>query len=149
MGKQAIRALELRNVADYCMTVITSDTLLLLTDRHARVAAGPGAGKTFWLAEHTKNVIRRSKKVHPLARIAVISYTNIAADELRQKIGKDAVKAEIGTIHNFLYRNVIKPYLHLVKNSNGQMVVNIALVDGHDEHHVNHKKLESLSLIHI
>jgi DNA helicase-2/ATP-dependent DNA helicase PcrA len=125
------------------MTVITSDTLLLLTDRHARVAAGPGAGKTFWLAEHTKNVIRRSKKVHPLARIAVISYTNIAADELRQKIGKDAVKAEIGTIHNFLYRNVIKPYLHVVKNSNGQAVVNTALVDGHDEHHVNHKKLES------
>jgi DNA helicase-2/ATP-dependent DNA helicase PcrA len=89
------------------MTAITSDTLLLNTDRHARVDAGPGAGKTYWIAEHVKNVLQRSKKIHSYARIAVISYTNIAADELRQKLGGDAAKADIGTIHNFLYRNVI------------------------------------------
>lgn len=125
------------------MTAITSDTLLLNTDRHARVAAGPGAGKTYWLAEHVKNVLQRSKKIHSHARIAVISYTNIAADELRQKLGGDASKAEIGTIHNFLYRNVIKPYLHLLRDSDGQPVVNTALVDGHDEHHVNHMKVDA------
>jgi DNA helicase-2/ATP-dependent DNA helicase PcrA len=124
------------------MTAITSDTLLLNTDRHARVAAGPGAGKTYWLAEHVKNVLQRSKKIHSHARIAVISYTNIAADELRQKLGGDAAKADIGTIHNFLYRNVIKPYLHLLRDSNGQPVVNTTLVDGHDEHHVNHMKVD-------
>src|ERR1035438_5422570 len=99
------------------MTAITSDTLLLNTDRHARVDAGPGAGKTYWIAEHVGNVLQRSKKIHSHARIAVISYTNIAADELRQKLGGDASKAEIGTIHNFLYRNVIKPYLHLLRDS--------------------------------
>jgi len=125
------------------MTAITSDTLLLNTDRHARVDAGPGAGKTYWIAEHVKNVLQRSKKIHSHARIAVISYTNIAADELRQKLGGDASKAEIGTIHNFLYRNVIKPYLHLLRDSDGQPVVNTALVDGHDEHHVNHMKVDA------
>jgi DNA helicase-2/ATP-dependent DNA helicase PcrA len=125
------------------MTAITSDTLLLYTDRHARVAAGPGAGKTYWLAGHVKNVIERSKKIHSHARIAVISYTNIAADELRKKLGGDAAKADIGTIHNFLYRNVIKPYLHLIRDSDGQPLVNTTLVDGHDEHFVSHKKMES------
>jgi ATP-dependent DNA helicase UvrD/PcrA len=125
------------------MTTITSDTLLLQTDRHARVAAGPGAGKTHWLSEHTKNVIRRSKKMHPHARIGVITYTNIAADELRQRLGDAAAKADIGTIHSFLYRNVIKPYLHLIRDRDGRPVVNTALLDGHDEHHVNHKKIEA------
>lgn len=125
------------------MTTITSDTLLLDTDRHARVTAGPGAGKTYWLAEHTKNVIRRSKKLHSHARIGVISYTNVAADELKQKLGNDADRADTGTIHSFLYRNVIKPYLHLLNNDAGQPIVNALLVDGHDEHHVNHRKVEA------
>src|SRR5258708_18828918 len=109
------------------MTTTTSDPLLLQTDRHARVTAGPGAGKTHWLAEHTKNVIRRSKKIHPHARIGVITYTNIAADELKQRLGGDAAKADIATIHTFLYCNVIKPYLHLIKHRNGRPVVNTAL----------------------
>lgn len=46
MGEQATRTHDSRDVDGYCMTVITSDTLLLHTDRHARVVAGPGAGKT-------------------------------------------------------------------------------------------------------
>lgn len=125
------------------MTTITSDTLLLDTDRHARVTAGPGAGKTYWLAEHTKNVIRRSKKFHAHARIGVISYTNVAADELKRRLGDDAVRAATGTIHNFLYANVIKPYVYLLKNAGGQSVVDISLMDGHDEHHVSRGKLDN------
>jgi DNA helicase-2/ATP-dependent DNA helicase PcrA len=125
------------------MITIASDSLLLDTDRHARVTAGPGAGKTYWLAEHTKNVIRRSKKLHSHARIGIISYTNIAADELKQQLGGDATQASIGTIHSFLYVNVLKPYLHLIRGANGQPLVNTTLMDGHDEHHVNHKKLEA------
>jgi DNA helicase-2/ATP-dependent DNA helicase PcrA len=143
VGREATGTHNSKNADDCGMNAISSDTLLLNTDRHVRVNAGPGAGKTYWLAEHTKNVVRRSKKIHPLARIAVISYTNIAADELRQKLGSDAAKAEIGTIHNFLYRIVIKPYLYLIRDGNGQSIVNTALMDGHDEHHVNHKKVEA------
>src|SRR5258708_5629312 len=125
------------------MTTTTSDPLLLQTDRKDRVTAGRGAGKTHWLEEHTKNVIRRSKKIHPHAGIGVMPDTNIAADELKQRLGGDAAKADIGTIHSFLYCNVIKPYLHLIRDGNGRPVVNTALLDGHDEHHVNHKKVEA------
>jgi DNA helicase-2/ATP-dependent DNA helicase PcrA len=116
---------------------------LLDTDRHARVTAGPGAGKTYWLAEHIKNVIQRSKKLHPHARVGVISYTNIAADELKQKLGNDATRAITGTIHSFLYTNVIKPYIHLIRNADGLPVVNTTLMDGHDEHHVSRGKLDT------
>src|SRR5208283_1984455 len=76
------------------------------------------------------------------ARVGVISYTNIAADELKQNLGSDATRADTGTIHSFLYSNVLKPYLHLIKNADGQSLVNTALMRGHDEHHVNHKKVE-------
>lgn len=125
------------------MTTISSDSLLLDTDRHGRVTAGPGAGKTYWLAEHTKNVIRRSKKLHSHARIGIISYTNIAADELKEKLGSSATRATTGTIHSFLYANVIKPYLHLIKHPSGQPVVKTTLMEGHDEHHVSHGKLDT------
>ncbi|MGA3161564.1 MAG: ATP-dependent helicase [Terracidiphilus sp.] len=125
------------------MSTITSDTLLLHTDRHARVTAGPGAGKTYWLAEHTKNVIKRSSKLHSHARIAIISYTNIAAEELRQKIGNSSERAFTGTIHSFLYLNVVKPYVHLIRSANAQPLVNVLQMDGHDEHHVNHRHVDS------
>jgi len=125
------------------MITITSDTLLLHTDRHARVTAGPGAGKTYWLVQHTTNILKRSTKLHPHARLGVISYTNVAADSLREKLGPHAARADVGTIHSFLYHNVIKPYLYLVKKVDGQPAVNTQLVDGHDEHHVNHQKMEA------
>jgi DNA helicase-2/ATP-dependent DNA helicase PcrA len=125
------------------MSTITSDTLLLHTDRNVRVTAGPGAGKTYWLAEHTKNVIKRSSKLHSHARIAIISYTNIAAEELRQKIGRSSERAFTGTIHSFLYLNVVKPYIHFIRGANTQPLVNPLQTDGHDEHHVNHRHVDS------
>lgn len=123
-------------------TKITSDTMLLDPDRHARVTAGPGAGKTQWLILHTDNVVRRSKKLHGHARIALITYTNVAADQLRKRLGTNAQRADVCTIHSFLYQNIIKPYVHLIKNADGQPLVDPQLLDGHDEHHVNHQKLK-------
>lgn len=125
------------------MNTISSDSLLLYTDRHARVTAGPGAGKTYWLVEHTKNVIRRSKKLHSHARIGIISYTNIAADALKEKLGSSATRATTGTIHSFLYASVIKPYLYMIKDAGGKPIVGTTLMEGHDEHHVSRGKLDA------
>ena len=122
---------------------ITSDSLLLATDRHARVTAGPGAGKTYWFVSHVKNVLARSKKLHANAKIAVISYTNVAAERLREQLSGCTLRTEIATIHSFLYRNVVKPYVHLIRDGYGNSVVNVALLDGHDEHHVNYQHLRS------
>jgi len=122
---------------------ITSDTHLLAVDRHARITAGPGAGKTYWLVGHIKNVLRRSKKLHINARVAVISYTNVAADQLREQLGTDAARADITTIHSFLYRHIVRPYVHLLRGATGNALVNVTLLDGHDEHRVNYQHLSA------
>jgi DNA helicase II / ATP-dependent DNA helicase PcrA len=122
---------------------ISSDLHLLAIDRHTRVTAGPGAGKTYWLVSHIRNVLTRSRKLHANSKVAVISYTNVAADQLRYQLGVYASRADVSTIHSFLYRNVVRPYVHLIHDASGNPVVNVTLLDGHDEHHVNHQHLSA------
>lgn len=124
------------------MTTIGSDTQLLSTDRHVRVTAGPGAGKTYWLAGHIENIIQRSSKLHSHARIAVISYTNVAAENIRGRLAQSVTRTVVGTIHSFLYANVVKPYVYLMRNEQGQSLVDVAQLEGHDIHHVSYQVAE-------
>jgi DNA helicase-2/ATP-dependent DNA helicase PcrA len=113
---------------------IDSGTLLTDIERHFRVVAGPGAGKTHWLVKHIKHVVASSKRLSPVSRVACISYTNVAVNEIVTRLGSSATQVEVSTIHSFLYRNVVRPYLHLLRDGNGQPLVAFASVDGHDEH---------------
>ncbi len=113
---------------------ITSDSLLDNVDTPFRVRAGPGAGKTSWLVLHIKNVLKQSMRLTGVSHIACISYTNVAAEEIVKRLGAAADRVEVLTIHSFLYRNIVKPYVRLLKNEDGTALVNYALVDGHDEH---------------
>jgi DNA helicase-2/ATP-dependent DNA helicase PcrA len=124
------------------MKSIDSSTLLDDIEDHFRVFAGPGAGKSYWLVQHIKNVIQHSNRLSPASRIACISYTNVAANEILRKLGSSADRVEVSTIHSFLYRNVVKPYLHLLKDEEGESLVNYALVDGHDEHRPSYPKVK-------
>ena len=121
--------------------VIDSGDLLDDTEHHFRVFAGPGAGKSYWLVKHIQSVIRSSQRLSPSARIACISYTNVAADEIRSRLGDYSDRVEVSTIHSFLYRNVVKPYLHLFKKQNGDPVVAYHLVKRHDEHRPSYLKV--------
>jgi len=114
---------------------IDSGTLLTNIERHFRVVAGPGAGKTHWLVNHIKHVVARSKRLSPASRVACISYTNAAVNEIVTRLGSAASQVDASTIHSFLYRNVVRPYLHLLREGDGQPLVAFASVDGHDEHH--------------
>jgi DNA helicase-2/ATP-dependent DNA helicase PcrA len=122
--------------------MISSDSTLPV-DRHLRITAGPGAGKTYWLVGHIKNVLSTSGKLHATARVAVISYTNVAADKLRRDLGDLAARADVSTIHSFLYRHIVRPYAHLVVGGDQQPFINTALLDGHDEHHPNYQHLRT------
>jgi DNA helicase-2/ATP-dependent DNA helicase PcrA len=115
--------------------IIESDTNLSDIEHHFRVCAGPGAGKTHWLINHIRNVVRNSNRLSSTSRIACISYTNVAVEEIVDRLDQYAEHVESSTIHSFLYRNVVKPYLHLLKNDDGHALVDYAQVDGHDEHH--------------
>ncbi|KJS29806.1 MAG: hypothetical protein VR64_19075 [Desulfatitalea sp. BRH_c12] len=114
---------------------IDSGTLLSDIERHFRVVAGPGAGKTHWLVNHIKHVVSRSKRLSPASRVACISYTNVAVNEIVTRLGSSATQVDASTIHSFLYRNVVRPYLHLLREGDGKPLVAFASVDGHDEHH--------------
>lgn len=116
--------------------------MLIDVDTAFRLRAGPGAGKTTWLVLHIKNVLKRSTRLTGASRIACISYTNVAADEIVERLGSAADRVEVSTIHSFLYRNVVKPYLRLLKNEDGTALVNYALVDGHEEHRPSYPQVK-------
>ena len=121
---------------------IDSGTFLTDIERHFRVTAGPGAGKTHWLVNHIKHVVARSKRLSPASRVACISYTNVAVHEIVTRLGSAATKVDASTIHSFLYRNVVRPYLHLLRDGDDQPLVAFASVDGHDEHHPSYTVLK-------
>ncbi|WP_439488657.1 UvrD-helicase domain-containing protein [Algoriphagus sp.] len=106
-------------------------------DECVKVFAGPGAGKTRWLIEQLERVLKQSTKLGKTGKIACITYTNVAAEELIARMKYDRSRFEISTIHSFLYRNIIKPFsFHILKDENGDDLFNIEELDGHDEHKV-------------
>ena len=109
---------------------ITSESKLADIEQHFRVSAGPGAGKTHWLTEHLKNVLHRSERLVKTRKIACITYTNIAVETILARLGTSAERAEISTIHSFLYKHILKPYAPFIASEYG---LNISEMDGHDD----------------
>lgn len=95
--------------------VISSDSLIQ-PDFPFKVSAGPGAGKTYWLANHINNVINNSKKLGITRKVACISYTNVGADTIYNRLRHCYSCVEISTIHSFLYSHIVKPFLPLFSN---------------------------------
>ena len=93
-------------------TIIESDTLIH-TERSFKLSAGPGAGKTHWLTLHIKNVIANGKRLETARRIACISYTNVGADTVSDRLPNHSSIVDVSTIHSFLFANVVKPFLFL------------------------------------
>ena len=120
------------------MIEINSDTLIP-TDKPFKVFAGPGAGKTYWLIGHIKNVLQNSKRIKPTTKIACITYTNIAVEEIQSRLQDSSERVYVSTIHNFLYKYIVKPYGFLLKDSSDENLINLKLLDGHDEHIPNNK----------
>lgn len=122
---------------------LESDEVLKDIEHHFRVTAGPGAGKTHWLTKHIQHVARTSMRLTPCARIGVISYTNVAVREITRRLGTVADAVDASTIHSFLFRNLVRPYLHLLKEKSGQHLVAHHLVETHGEHYPAHNQLDS------
>ena len=114
------------------MSIITinSDSIITDIDSHFKVSAGPGAGKTYWLVNHIKNVLHNSDKLFRTRKIACITYTNIGVETILKRLGTSSEQVEVSTIHSFLYKNVIKPYVSFVAEEFG---LNVAEMDGHDD----------------
>jgi len=108
----------------------SSDAILEDIENHFKVVAGPGAGKTRWLCNHVRNVLSKSKRLNKCRKIACITYTNVGVDEIVKRLGDSIDKVEVSTIHSFLYKHIVKPYIFLIKDEFG---LDPAKIDGHDE----------------
>ncbi|WP_424353543.1 UvrD-helicase domain-containing protein [Methanosarcina mazei] len=112
---------------------ITSSDILSDFDHHFRVFAGPGAGKTYWLINHIKHVLKNSCKINSVSKIACITYTNVATEQIKKGLGKSTNNVEISTIHSFLYKNIVKPYSFLLRDEDNYLIA-IDKIDGHEDH---------------
>lgn len=105
-----------------------------------RVSAGPGAGKTYWLISHMKNILKFSSRLGKCRKIACITYTNVGVDTLTERLGKLRDRVEVSTIHSFLYKHIVKPYSFILERDFGLLAQR---VDGHEDHVVSKKKVIS------
>lgn len=103
---------------------------LIPIEEHFRVSAGPGAGKTYWLIQHMKNVLCNSDRLAKMRRIACITYTNTAVETIQKRFGCASDRIEISTIHSFLYKHVLKPYATFIAI---EFNLNVSKIDGHDD----------------
>lgn len=117
---------------------IKSDTTVSNIENHFKISAGPGAGKTHWLVTHIKNVLHNSKRLSKCRKIACITYSNIAVETILERLGSSADQVEVSTIHSFLYKHLVKPYINFIANEYG---VKTSALDGHEEHVVSNSKL--------
>jgi DNA helicase II / ATP-dependent DNA helicase PcrA len=109
---------------------INSESIISDIESHFKVSAGPGAGKTYWLVNHIKNVLHNSDKLFRTRKIACITYTNIAVETILYRLGTSAEQVEVSTIHSFLYKHLVKPYATFIADEYG---LNIDEMDGHDD----------------
>ena len=127
--------------------IIDSSSLIDNVDNHFRVFAGPGAGKTYWLVHHIRHVLKTSTRLYAPTRIACISYTVVAADKIVKQLDDTSGQVEVSTIHSFLYANVVKPYVHLIRREDGSPeVTNLHSVE---EHHSSPGKILQWGLKYV
>lgn len=98
-------------------------------DNHFKLYAGPGAGKTSFLVNHVKRILAQSDRLAKSRKIACITYTNIGVDTLKIKLDEATTDVEISTIHSFLYKHIVQPYLWKLKDC----PFPIDKLNGHDE----------------
>ena len=95
-----------------------------------KVLAGPGAGKTHWLIGQIKHILSDAKDLGLSRKVGCITYTNKATENILSQVGANNNRLEVSTIHAFLYKNIIKPYFHLIADEEGFAIDKF---DGPDE----------------
>lgn len=84
------------------------------------IIAGPGAGKTHNMVSE---ILGKLKSLPPSRYLVVITYTNSATENIRNRVSKKIVippNLFIGTIHSFLNRFIVVPFSSLHNDSVGR-----------------------------
>jgi DNA helicase-2/ATP-dependent DNA helicase PcrA len=120
------------------VTTINSDYKIPDFDNNFKISAGPGAGKTYWLVNHIKNILHNSDKLSIARKVACITYTNTAVETIYARLGTSSTQVEVSTIHSFLYKHIVKPYVSFIAE---EYNIDISKIDGHDEIKTSFKKI--------
>lgn len=112
---------------------------LIGIEEHFKLVAGPGAGKTTFLINHIKNILTNSNRLSKVKKIACITYTNTGVETILSRLEDSLDNVEVSTIHSFLYKNVIKPYLWVLDD---EFKFSHEDINGHDEVIPTHSLLE-------
>jgi DNA helicase II / ATP-dependent DNA helicase PcrA len=110
-------------------TELESSLSEIPVDEHFKLYAGPGAGKTTFLINHIKQIIRWSETLKKTRKIACITYTNTAVNTLIRRLDGCTDSTEICTIHSFCYKYIVKPYMWLLNEE----LIPLEKIDGHEE----------------
>lgn len=91
--------------------IMSSDNLFIYNNnKHLKIYAGPGAGKTHLLIENIKQMVEHSHKLKSnFRKILCVTYTNVAADQIRNRLGSYNNNVCVSTIHSFINEYIIKP----------------------------------------
>ena len=85
------------------------------------VIAGPGAGKTYGMVNE---IIQSLKTLSPARYMIVITYTNSATNNIKERLSKKIQIPQnlfIGTMHSFLNKFIVIPFSSFHNNSiNGE-----------------------------
>ena len=71
-----------------------------------------------------------SSRLQKTRKIACITYTNIAVETILKRLGNSSDRVEVSTIHSFLYKHIVKPYVRFIAN---EYNLNVKKIDGHDD----------------
>jgi DNA helicase-2/ATP-dependent DNA helicase PcrA len=97
--------------------------------KHFLVEAGAGSGKTYSLIEALKHVIKKRGRefVRQNQRVACITYTNVARDEIESRTDKHPL-ISAATIHAFLWSAIkdFQPFLRAELPGLGKWAIRIA-----------------------
>lgn len=102
----------------FSLLTVKQKVILECPDSRIVVKACPGSGKTFSVAARLARLLNESNHKH--TGIAVISFTKVAADEIRKTLAENygITKIEyphfIGTIDSFINQHIFYPFGHLL-----------------------------------
>lgn len=87
-------------------------------ENHAKVYAGPGAGKTHFLVENIKNIVTTNSLITQsrMRKVLCVTYTNAAVGEIKRRLDKFTEHVEVYTIHGFIIEHIIQLFQQDLKD---------------------------------
>lgn len=116
-------------------------------DGKIAVVAAPGSGKTRTLVERANNLVKNKKA--DFSEILLITFTEKAKHEIKERFNLNGFKPEIETFHSLAYKTISIYYskhenkkINIMNSTEDILVDKIARVDSKNDSEYNKRKLD-------